>query len=158
MKKRTAFIGAILSLIPLGHPLLIKTGVFLSTTGLMLSVPEKLRADSADFYFDRGLERGVNGDYYGAIYDFTKVIEINPNNAIAFYNRGLAKNNLKDYYGAISDYTKAIEINPQKDNAYINRGIAKENISDLKGACSDWRQAIYLSPNAAAAKWVRDQC
>ena len=41
MKKRTAFIGAILSLIPLGQPLLIKTSV-LSTTGLMISFPEKV--------------------------------------------------------------------------------------------------------------------
>ena len=37
MKKRTAFLGAILSLLPLGQPLLIKTGVFLSTTGFVVS-------------------------------------------------------------------------------------------------------------------------
>lgn len=35
MKKRTAFSGAILSLIPFGQPFLIKTGLVLSTTGLM---------------------------------------------------------------------------------------------------------------------------
>ena len=45
MKKRTAFIGAILSLIPLGQPLIIKTGVVLSTTGLIISVPEKVYAE-----------------------------------------------------------------------------------------------------------------
>ena len=36
MKKRTAFIGAILSLIPFGQPLIIKTGIFLSTTGITI--------------------------------------------------------------------------------------------------------------------------
>ena len=35
MKKRTAFIGALVSLIPLGQPLLIKTGVTFSTVGVM---------------------------------------------------------------------------------------------------------------------------
>ena len=35
MKKRTAFVGALLSLIPLGQPLIIKTGAFLSTTVLI---------------------------------------------------------------------------------------------------------------------------
>ena len=49
MKKRTAFIGAILSLIPFGQPLLIKTGVVLSTTGLILAVSENVHAEDASF-------------------------------------------------------------------------------------------------------------
>ena len=130
MKKRTVFIGAILSLLPLGQPLLIKTGVVLSTTGLILFVPEKVNAESADFYFDRAFEKGKNGDYYGAIVDYTKVIKINPQNASAYYNRAWNKGSLKDYYGAIADYTKAIEINPQDDEAYYNRGLAKRNLED----------------------------
>ena len=54
MKKRTAFIGAILSLIPLGQPLLIKTGVVLSTTGIIISHTETVFAKSQEFYIDRG--------------------------------------------------------------------------------------------------------
>ena len=49
MKKRTAFIGAILSLIPFGNPLLIKTGVVLSSSALMLSLPEIVNANDADY-------------------------------------------------------------------------------------------------------------
>ena len=44
MKKRTAFIGGILSLIPFGQPLIIKTGVVLSTASYMASFPENLYA------------------------------------------------------------------------------------------------------------------
>ena len=51
MKKRTAFIGAILSLIPLGQPLIIKTGVVLSTTGFLFSVSEKVYARDNSYYF-----------------------------------------------------------------------------------------------------------
>ena len=54
MKKRTAFIGAILPLISFGQPLIIKTSVVLSTTGLILSIPEKAQADSAEFFTNRG--------------------------------------------------------------------------------------------------------
>ena len=54
MKKRTAFIGAILSLIPLGQSLLIKTGVVLSTTGIIISHTETVFAKSQEFYIDRG--------------------------------------------------------------------------------------------------------
>ena len=53
MKKRTAFVGAILSLMPLGQPLLIKTGVVLSSSAVMLSLPEKVNADSSDFYLKK---------------------------------------------------------------------------------------------------------
>ena len=112
MKKRTAFIGEILSLIPLGQPLLIKTGVVLSTTGLMLAVSENAYAKNSTFFYNRGSDKAEQGDHSGAISDFTKAIEIDPQNDDAFYNRGNSKLELKDYYGAISDYTKAIDINP----------------------------------------------
>ena len=84
MKKRTAFIGAILSLIPLGQPLLIKTGLVLSTAGLIISVTEKVNAETSTFYFSRAFEKAENGDHYGAISDYTKAIEINPNNEDAY--------------------------------------------------------------------------
>ena len=156
MKKRTVFIGAILSLIPLVHPLLIKTGVVFSSSAVMLFLPEKVNAENSKFYFNRAFEKGNNGDHYGAISDFTKAIEINPSEG-AYYNRGWNKAKLKDYYGAISDYTKAIEIDPKNFNAYGNRGIAKEKIGDLEGACNDWRKASSLG-DEIAAKWVRKQC
>ena len=89
MKKRTALIGAILSLIPLGQPLLIKTGVVLSSTAVMLSLPEKALAESAVFYYNRGNDKSDAGDYYGAISDYTKAIEMNPKDVHADYNIAL---------------------------------------------------------------------
>ena len=129
MKKRTAFISAILSLIPLGNPLMIKTGLVLSTTGLILSVPQKVYAQTATFYFNRAYDKANNGDHYGAISDYTKAIEINPSEG-AYYNRGFSKRKVKDYYGAISDYTKAIELDPKYADAYYNRGYSKDELKD----------------------------
>jgi len=151
MKKRTAFIGAILSLIPLGQPLIIKTSIVLSTEGLMLFVSKKALAESVDFYFDRAFEKGNKGDHYGAIADYTKAIEINPNDSIAFYNRGWNKGQLNDYYGAIADYTKAIEINPQYESAYYNRGWSKDELKDYYGAISDYKKAIEINPKKVEA-------
>ena len=93
----------------------------------MLYLPDKLNAETFNFYFDRAFRKGENGDYYGAIADYTKAIEINPQDVKSYYNRGISKYNLQDYYGAISDNTKAIEINPQYENDYYNRGNAKED-------------------------------
>ena len=157
MKKRTVFIGAILSLISLGQPLIIKNGAVLSTTRFLLFVPEKVYAGDNSYYFDRAFEKGENGDYYGAISDYTKAIEINPIEADVYNNRGNVKVALKDYYGAISDYTKAIEMNPNYSKAYSNRGITKKAMGDIQGACSDWEKASSLG-NDTAAKLVRDKC
>ena len=159
MKKRTAFIGAILSLITIGQPLIIKTGFVLSITGLMLSLPETANAESNDFYFDRAFEKGENDDYYGAISDYNKALEIDPNDFQAYYNRGWNKGKLKDYYGEISDYTKAIEINPKLILGFSNRSIAKEDIGDIKGACKDARKAVSLGDNNLKNQnWIKKNC
>ena len=146
MKKRTAFIGAILSLISIGQPLIIKSGVVLSTTSLMLALPQKVNAKSADKYFDIAYEMGNTGDYKGAIKNYTKVIELEPDNYVAYMNRGWSKSNLGDDYAAISDYNKSIEINSNYALAYGNRGWSKHAIKDYKGAISDYDNAIKIDP------------
>ena len=72
MKKRTVFIGSILSLIPLGQPLFIKTGFVLSTTGLMHSLSEKVYAGDNSYYFNLAFDKGEKGDHYGAIFTIQK--------------------------------------------------------------------------------------
>ena len=145
MKKRTAFLGAILSLMPLGQPLFFKTGIFLMT-GLMISVPEKAYAKSAYFYYNRGISKYESEDYNGAIADYTKAIEKKPKFDNAYFNRGVAKDALGDYYGAISDYTKSIELKPQMADAYYSRGNSKSNLKDYSGAIADYTKAIEINP------------
>ncbi|MDB9712973.1 tetratricopeptide repeat protein, partial [Flavobacteriaceae bacterium] len=67
---------------------------------------------TAEEYFNSGYDKDEVKDFYGAISDYTKAIELDPNYANAYNNRGILKNKLKDYYGAISDYTKVIELKP----------------------------------------------
>ena len=102
-------------------------------------------------YFKSGLEKYENGDLLGAIADYTKAIEINPNIDLAYFNRGFSKYDLKDYKGAISDYTKAIALDPNNAFAYSNRGLAKYDLKDYKGAISDYTKAIEIDPNYAYA-------
>ena len=46
-------------------------------------------------------------DHNGAIRDYTKAIELDPNDANAYYNRGVSKENLGDLNGACADWKKA---------------------------------------------------
>ena len=146
MKKRTAFIGAILSLIPFGQPLLFKTGVIVATAKIVIFNSDWAIAESAEFYYERGNDKYDAEDYKGALKDYKKAIKINPQYSDAFNNRGNVKLDLNLYKEAIKDFTKAIEFSSQYGNAYYNRGLAKENLKDFKGAIKDYTKAIEIFP------------
>ena len=114
MSRRSTAIAAALTVLALGSPLI---------TGCTNPF--------ATHYFNQGVEKYEVGNYQGAIADWNKAIEINPQDALAYYNRGLAKYDLGDHQEAIVDYNKAIEINPQYSLAYLNRGAAKYDLNDL---------------------------
>ena len=121
MKKRTAFIAGILSLMPLGQPLLIKTSLVLSSSGLMLLVPEKANADSAMFYLNKGNEKFRLREYYLAISLYNKAIKLDPTFALAYTNRGAAKRQINDLEGALIDQNKSIQLDSTNPDAYNNR-------------------------------------
>ena len=94
MSRRTIAIAAALSVLALGSTMITANANPL-----------------ADNLFSSGVDNHIQGNYQGAIADYTRAIEINPQNVDAYYNRGLAEDDSGDYEGAIADYTKAIEIN-----------------------------------------------
>ena len=151
MKKRTAVIGALVALLPMGQTLVMGTGASLTSAVVLLSVPERARAESEEFYFKRAYKKAEEGDHYGAISDYSKAIKINPRNSKSYYNRGISKGKSGDNYGAISDYNKAIEINPRYAKAYYNRGNAKNNLKDYLGAITDYNMAIEIYPRYSYA-------
>ena len=110
---------------------------------------------TAEDFIYRGYTKGKSGDLYGAIIDYTKAIEINPNSFTAFNNRGLLKLQLKDYKGAIADFTKAIEINPNKGDLFEYRSIAKSALNDEYGAIADANKAIEINPSKASYYYGR---
>ena len=134
MSRRTTAIAAALSLLALGS-----------------SVITAYANPLANNSFNSGVDKYEQGDFQGAITDFSKAIEINPQDASAFLNRGVAKTKLGDYPGSIADFTKALEINPQYANALHNRGAAKAALGDYQGAIADYNKAIEVDPKDAVA-------
>jgi len=51
--------------------------------------------------------------YEEAVKDYTKAIELKPDDADTYYGRGLTYNYLGNYYYSIQDWEKAIELNPR---------------------------------------------
>ncbi|WMJ72116.1 tetratricopeptide repeat protein [Cytophagaceae bacterium ABcell3] len=95
-------------------------------------------------YFNDGNMKSNNGDYEGAIKDFTLAINKNPNDYESYTNRGADYAAIGRYKEAISDYNKAVELNPSNIMAYFNRGNLKSKLNDFNGAIEDYNQAIKL--------------
>ena len=104
---------------------------------------------SAETYFMWGYTKYDLGEYVGAIANYTKVIQLEPDNAIAYYNRGIAKYELGQHFAAILDYNTAIRLKPDYAKAYHNRGVSKVNLGQHFAAISDYDIAIHLKPNTS---------
>ena len=142
MKKRTAFISAILSLIPFGQPLLIKTGVILSSAAVMLSLPEIVNANDADYYFDLARFNFNKGKFNEVILNLNTSIKINPNFAAAYLARCGTKVNIQEYEEAITDCEKAFQLNLQDSNNYIDKNALYSNLCGAKSAIGENHSAI----------------
>lgn len=110
----------------------------------------------ADFVLD-GNKKHEDSDYSGAIEEFTKVIELSPNDGYGYKARGLSKLEKHDFRGAFEDFTSAIEFSPEDEDAYFYRGrwksmfFNKDLSHDYIGAISDLTKAIELDPDFAEA-------
>lgn len=94
-----------------------------------------------------GLFHSELGLFREAISDYSKAIEINPDDNELFLKRGYA--NLKEGFfpSAVSDFTKVLEQNPNHTFAYEQRAFLKYKQGDLKGALTDYAKIIQLDPN-----------
>ncbi|HOY30621.1 MAG TPA: tetratricopeptide repeat protein [Bacteroidales bacterium] len=105
------------------------------------------KADTAIAYLSMGNVRSDLGDYYGAIYDYDKVIKTDSKYLNAYINRGNARSKLMDFKGALEDFNKTLEIDSNNLIALINRGITKNNLNDYTGALSDFDKAASIDKN-----------
>ncbi len=80
--------------------------------------------DLAGVLYNRGTANAKKGNLTQAIEDFTKAIEISPNDLMAYNNRGSAYAQQGNFIQAMSDFTKAIDLSPNDPVAYHNRAVA----------------------------------
>ncbi|WP_232200043.1 tetratricopeptide repeat protein [Synechococcus sp. CC9616] len=144
-RSTTAFTAAFSLLLPTGPCFVIGLTPF-AVTGTALLSAQTAYAQSAEDWNESGNAKFREGDYQGAIADYTKAIKINPRFGLAYYNRGFAKEYSGDSKGAILDYTKAIELNPDDANAYANRGDLKYDMDDNPGAIADYDKSLVINP------------
>jgi Flp pilus assembly protein TadD len=79
--------------------------------------------------------------------DFSKAIELDPNNAHYYSKRGDSYAQLKQYDNAIRDFSKAIELDPNKAIYYGQRGYSFMRLKQYDNAIRDYSSAIERDPN-----------
>ncbi len=90
---------------------------------------------TASEYLDRGCDKDDKRDSKGAIEDYTKAIELDPNYTEAYANRGWAKEELGDKEGAIADWQKAADLGDEEAAEWIQEEKDKSKIPpDIKSS------------------------
>ena len=106
-------------------------------------------------YYNRGKVKDKVRQYAGAIADYDKFIQINPDYTEAYFKRGLVKARLKQYDDAIADFDNAIRLKPNYVEAYYHRGLTKTLIGVPAAAIADFDNAIQLKPHFAEAYYYQ---
>ncbi len=123
-------------------------------------------------FLDHGREKIKQKNYGDAIADFSKAIEMEPQNADALFLRGSLKIIIDDSSGAISDLDKALEIittsnpnNLNKDNdknkiitnnscIYCHLGYLKAKLDDPAAAIA-WFDKAIQTDSKRGETWYR---
>jgi tetratricopeptide (TPR) repeat protein len=87
---------------------------------LQTSVSATANGEAANLY-QQGKVKAKQQNYRGAIADFSKAIQLNPNQADYYYQRGLILAELEAQEGAMQDFDAAILRNPNHAWAYFHR-------------------------------------
>jgi tetratricopeptide (TPR) repeat protein len=112
------------------------------------AVEKRIRANPNDAgaYLHRAMIRSHSQeDFTGALADFSRSLELNPNQPEAYNYRGTSYFWLKKYQQALNDYNQALRLDPKLTIAYYNRGYVRIELGDRAGAIEDFRQGAALS-------------
>jgi tetratricopeptide (TPR) repeat protein len=104
------------------------------------------RMRDAREHYDIGMKEYKKRDLHGALVEFNKSIELNPDLPVAYSIRGDVKEQLGYSNGALVDFKKAIELDPKEAIAYYGLGVLKRQKGDLDGSNADFKKAIELDP------------
>jgi tetratricopeptide (TPR) repeat protein len=113
--------------------------------------------DLAAAHLFRGSAYMSKGDMDSAIADFSRAIELDPQNPSTYSARGFVYFNKGEHERAIKDFTKAIELLPNAgalrvSTNYQMRGLAYEKMHNADLAIADFRRALEINPGQRGSK------
>ena len=110
-------------------------------------------------YENRGTHKNYNGDYKGAVDDYTSCLALKPDKRSVYWNRSASYGNMKEYGKALDDNTKAISLYQDDTRSlsilYSNRGNYQRYSNDNNSAIESYNRAIQYRNDYAQAYWNR---
>ena len=94
--------------------------------------------------------------YEDAIPQFSIVVRILPDFALAYHGRGLAYFHEEQEELAQEDFSKAIELKPDYADAYRNRGVIYMNAGEVLKGVADLQKALELFEDAGNTRAVEE--
>lgn len=108
---------------------------------------EKMEANTAAGYYERGIDHFTQGNLESAIADFTQAIRLRPNFSAALGNRGIVLMSIGREEEALQDFSRAILLDPSNVKLYNNRGTLYLEMGNWKSALEDFSDGIQVQPN-----------
>ena len=115
----------------------------------------QLAPNLADLYVDRSMVLAQAKNYWEAIDDLNKALDIQPGYGIALAFRAAAYRYVDSLELAEQDANEAIRVAPEIPEGWLERGIIRRLKGDLNGARADWLQVLVRDPNGAAGDAAR---
>jgi tetratricopeptide (TPR) repeat protein len=116
----------------------------------------RLRGDDPDLYIDRAIAYAAAANYFEAIDDLNRALELDPRRAEAYVFRASAYRYVDASDLAAEDVEAALALKPGLPEALVERGILRRLAGDDRGARADWIAVIRRAPESAAADAARD--
>jgi tetratricopeptide (TPR) repeat protein/tRNA A-37 threonylcarbamoyl transferase component Bud32 len=114
---------------------------------LALAHDRAQRRATAALYRARGLAQGKLGHYAAAAEDFTRHLELEPDNAADHARRGWTYVVLEAPTLALRDFERVVQIDPKNGDGYNGRGYALVQLGRYREAVRDAEKALRLGPS-----------
>lgn len=102
-------------------------------------------------YNNRAMFRQSNDNLEGAIGDFDKAFELEPEFFQAITNKGFALMRAGRTAEAVSAFDQSLQVEPDQPGAISLRGTTRLNSGDLRGAAGDYRKVLEMDGRNPAA-------
>jgi len=125
---------------------------------LSLSFYTTIFAETEKGLFDNGVLFFKQGHYNYAVDQFSRLIELAPDNADVYRNRGVSYMKQEKFDLAIKDFEKAKELFPELKGLHSNLGVAWFYKKNYKKAIQNYDIEIKMSPENHVAYFNRALC
>lgn len=115
---------------------------------------DRTEPDTADGWFNLGVQQQTSGDAKGAIASYDRSLELDPHASAVWSNRGVALADLGRYEEAIATFERVLQIEPTSHWAWNNRGQALAELGRFEDAIASFNEGLkYIQSTTQPEGW-----